>query len=138
VLQVLGKQCAGMDRKSDIIGPSMKKWEDIMTDYSLQSLMQQAMNAFQSEKAAGIDAKIQFHITGNQGGDWVATIHDNKLSVETGTTPNPNLTLGADTQDIFNLIGGKLNPMQAFMQGKVQVKGDMGLAMRLLDLFKRP
>ncbi len=108
-----------------------------MTDYNLQSLMQQAMNAFQSEKAAGIDAKIQFHITGNQGGDWVAIIHDKKLAVETGTTPNPNLTLGADTQDIFNLVGGKLNPMQAFMQGKVQVKGDMGLAMRLLDLFKR-
>jgi len=91
--------------------------------------MQQAIDAFQPEKAAGINARVQFHITGNQGGDWVATIQNQKLSVESGTTPNPNLTLGADTQDIFNVLGGKLNPMKAFMQGKVQVKGDMGLAM---------
>ncbi len=103
---------------------------------NLQALMQQAVSSFQPEKAAGINAKVQFHITGNQGGDWVATIQNQKLSVEQGTTPNPNLTLGADTQDIFNVVNGKLNPMQAFMQGKVQVKGDMGLAMRLVDLFK--
>lgn len=109
-----------------------------MTEYNLQALMQQAINAFQPEKAAGIDAKIQFNITGNQGGNWVATIQNQKLTVDQGTTPNPNLTLGADTQDIFNVIGGKLNPMQAFMQGKVQVSGDMSLAMRLVDLFKRP
>ncbi len=109
-----------------------------MTENNLQGLMQQAINAFQPEKAAGINAKVQFHITGNQGGDWVATIQNQQLSVEQGTTPNPNLTLGADTQDIFNVVSGKLNPMQAFMQGKVQVKGDMGLAMRLLDLFRHP
>lgn len=107
-----------------------------MTDNNLQALMQQAIDAFQPEKAAGIDAKVQFHITGNQGGDWVAVIQNQKLSVEQGTTTNPNLTIGADTQDIFNVIGGKLNPMQAFMQGKVHIKGDMGLAMRLMDLFK--
>lgn len=109
-----------------------------MTEYNLQTLMQQAINAFQPEKAAGINAKIQFNISGDQGGNWVATIQDQKLSVDQGTTPDPNLTLAADTQDIFNVIGGRLNPMQAFMQGKLQVKGDMSLAMRLVELFKRP
>jgi putative sterol carrier protein len=68
----------------------------------------------------------------------VATIQDQKLTVDQGSTTNPNLTLAADTKDIFNVIGGKLNPMQAFMLGKLQVKGAMSLAMRLVDLFKRP
>lgn len=109
-----------------------------MTEYNLQALMQQAVDAFQPENAAGIDARIQFHITGDQGGDWVANIQNQKLVVEPGVTPNPNLSLSADTQDIFNLVGGRMNPMQAFMQGKVQVKGDMSLAMRLMSCFKRP
>ncbi len=109
-----------------------------MTENNLQALMQQAINAFQPEKAAGVDAKIQFLITGSQGGDWVATIQNQKLTVDPGTVQNPNLTLAADTVDIFNLVNGKLNPMQAYMQGKVQVKGDMGLAMRLAGLFKMP
>ena len=108
-----------------------------MTKLSLQSLMQQAVDAFQSEKAAGIDAKILFHITGDQGGDWVATIKDQKLAIENGTAPNPEITLGADTQDLFNLVEGKLKPMQALIQGKIKVEGNMGLAMRLLNLFNR-
>lgn len=109
-----------------------------MAEYNLQALMQLAMSAFQPEKAAGVNARVQFHITGNQGGDWVGTIQDQKLSVEQGTIPNPNLTLSADTADIFNILGGKIKPMQAFMQGKVHMKGDLNLAMRLLSLFKRP
>ncbi len=109
-----------------------------MTENNLEALMQQAVSAFQPEKAAGVNAKVQFNITGNQGGNWVATIQNQKLSVEQGTTPNPNLAISADTADIFNVVNGKLNPMQAFMQGKVQIKGDMGLAMRLVDLFKHP
>jgi putative sterol carrier protein len=122
-----------------MIAAIIDQWEDNVTENNnLQALMQQAINAFQPEKAAGMNAQIQFHITGNQGGDWVAMIHDQKLSVEQGTTPNPNLTLSADTQDLFKMVQGKLNPMQAYMQGKVQIKGDMGLAMRLMNLFKLP
>ncbi len=109
-----------------------------MTENDLQALMQRAIDAFQPEKAAGVNAKIQFHITGSQGGDWVAAIQNQKLTVDPGTVQNPNLTLSADTTDIFNLVNGKLNPMQAYMQGKVQVTGDIGLAMRLAGLFKMP
>ena len=105
---------------------------------TIQALMDKVVRAFQPEKAAGIDAKIQFNLTGAQGGQWVATIRDQKLSVEQGTTTNPTLTFGADTQDILNMFTGRLNPMQAYMTGKVQMKGDMGLAMRLASVFKRP
>ena len=89
------------------------------------------------ETGGGIDARVQFHITGNQPGDWIATIRDQKLAVEPGTTENPNLRFSADAQDVMNLFNGKLNPMQAYMQGKVQFQGDMGLAMRLAGLFDR-
>lgn len=109
-----------------------------MAELNLQSLMQQAVSAFQPDKSSGIDARVLFRITGNQGGEWVATIKDRQLHVESGATPNPNLTISADTQDIFKVVSGKLSPMSAFMQGKVQVDGDMGLAMRLLNLFKHP
>lgn len=109
-----------------------------MTEISIQSLMEKVVRAFQPEKAAGVDARVQFHLTGAQGGDWVAVIRDQKLSVEPGTVPNPTLSFSADTADIMNMFTGKLNPVQAYMTGKVQMQGDMGLAMRLANMFKRP
>jgi putative sterol carrier protein len=100
--------------------------------------MEKVMQAFQPEKAAGVNAKVQFHLTGNQGGDWIAMIRDQKLNVEPGTTADPNLVFSADSQDVLDMFSGKLNPMQAYMQGKVQFKGDMSLAMRLMGMFQRP
>lgn len=108
-----------------------------MTELNLKSLIELGIKAFLPENAAGIDAKIQAHITGSQGGDWVATIRDQTLKVEEDTVATPNLYISADTQDVFDLVSGKLNPMQAYMQGKVEIKGDINLAMRLVSLFKR-
>jgi len=46
-------------------------------------------------------------------------------------------TVITTTVDVIDqLRTGKLNPMMAMMGGKVKVKGDMGLAMKLQDLLK--
>lgn len=109
-----------------------------MTEYRLEDLMQKAIAAFQPQNAAGIDAEIQLHLSGDQGGDWFVTIRDQKLAVTEGVKPDADLTFKADTRDVFSVVNGQLSPMQAVLQGKVQFQGDMSLAMRLLGLFKRP
>jgi putative sterol carrier protein len=38
-------------------------------------------------------------------------------------------------QDWLDMIGGKLNGQMAFMQGKLKLKGDMGLAMKVGAMF---
>ena len=43
------------------------------------------------------------------------------------------VTTSVDTLD--QLRSGKLNPMMAMMSGKVKIKGDMGLAMKLQGLL---
>jgi len=32
-------------------------------------------------------------------------------------------------------VNGELNPMMAFMQGKIKVKGEMALALKLQSIF---
>lgn len=39
--------------------------------------------------------------------------------------------------DVVELISGKINPQKAFFQGKVKIQGNMGMAMKLVDLQKR-
>lgn len=45
-------------------------------------------------------------------------------------------TISVTQDDLLSIISGALNPMTAFMSGKIKVKGDMGVAMKLQSLFK--
>jgi len=63
-------------------------------------------------------------------------IADGAATVSPGAAQSPNTTLIASTDDWMNIATGKLNPVQAFMQQKLKVKGDMGLAMKLQGLLQ--
>jgi len=44
-------------------------------------------------------------------------------------------TVKVSLEDFSNLLSGDLNPMTAFMSGKIKVDGDMSVAMKLQKLF---
>ena len=44
-------------------------------------------------------------------------------------------TISIKEEDFIKLVGGKLNPMMAFMSGKIKVAGDMSVAMKLQSFF---
>lgn len=105
-------------------------------EITVAELMNRMPKAFIPESAAGVDAVIQFSLTGEEGGDWYATIRDQTCTVEEGTTSNPTMTLRADAQDYKNIILGKLDPMAAFMQQKVKLSGNLNMALALTKYFK--
>jgi putative sterol carrier protein len=91
---------------------------------------------FRAEKAAGVNATIQYDITGDQGGTWNAVIKDGTCTVTPGAAAAPSLTLSMSSQDWLDMVGGKLSGQMAFMSGKLKLKGDMGLAMKIGGLFQ--
>ncbi len=91
---------------------------------------------FRADKATGINATIQYDISGDQGGSWHAVIKDGTCKVNSGPAATPNLTLSMGAQDWLDMIGGKLSGQMAFMSGKLKLKGDMGLAMKVGGLFQ--
>lgn len=109
-----------------------------MTENTIQEWIDKVPEYFIPENAAGIDADIQMHLTGDQGGDWWVGIHNQELTQGKGSLPNPKLTLNGDSQDVLKVLTGQMDPMRAFMQGKFRVSGDMSLAMKLMKLFRRP
>jgi putative sterol carrier protein len=119
--------------------PEQKDQERTMSEeLTIEKLMGLMPKAFVPEKAAGVDAVIQYNLSGAEAGDWVITIHEGACSVEKGTTESPKLTLAADSGDYLDIITGKLNAMAAFAEGKIKLKGDLGLAMKLMNFFKLP
>lgn len=103
---------------------------------TVEQLMEKMPGAFIPEKAQGVDATIQFNFTGAEAGQWNATIKDGKVDVARGTHPSPKMTLTADSEDYVKIFTGELDGMQAFMNGKLKLAGDLNLAMKLMQMFK--
>ena len=66
----------------------------------------------------------------------VAVIKDGTCTVSAGPAVNPNLTLQMAGQDWLDMLSGKQSGQMLFMSGKLKVKGDMGLAMKLGSMFQ--
>lgn len=102
---------------------------------NIKDVMESMPAAFLPEKAGDLDVTIQFHMSGEQSGNWYATIKDGVCEITEGEVDNPTMALTADGEDYLNVVTGKLDGMQAFMQGKLKLKGDMNLAMKMNSFF---
>jgi putative sterol carrier protein len=107
-----------------------------MSEYTVKQLVYNHEKAFRPEMAEGVDAVIQYRLTGEEAGDYIVTIKDGKCTVAEGIAENPTMTLSADANDFGDVLLGKANGMQYFMQGKLKLSGDLNLAMKLTSFFK--
>ena len=86
-------------------------------------------------KIKGVDAIFQFELTGDDGGTFCANVSEGNAEIEEGANDSPNVTIIMDAEDFEKMLSGELNATSAFMAGKLKVKGDMSLAMKLQALI---
>jgi putative sterol carrier protein len=91
---------------------------------------------FLPEKAAGKTAVIQYDIVTTAGTEsWQVDVAEGRCNASKGAEKPATVTLQLATPDFLRLITGKLNGVQAFMSGKLKVKGDMMLAQTMQTWF---
>lgn len=86
-------------------------------------------------KMKGVSAVYQFDLSGDNGGVFHVTVDDGKATVVESEHDSPNITISMAADDFDAMLDGKLNATSAFMAGKLKVKGDMSLAMKLQSLL---
>jgi putative sterol carrier protein len=94
--------------------------------------------AFQPQKAQGVNKTVQFDFTGREPGTWSATVQNGTFAYGQGPAQNPNATVTIDSDDWLKILRGELNGVSAFMSGKLKVKGDMMLMTQFQNWFERP
>ncbi len=94
-----------------------------------KKFIQDMPQVFRPENASNTQAIIQFDIT--DGEPIYQKIENGSLSVYEGRAEKPDVTISMTDSNFVKLFKGELNPMTAFMMGKLKVKGDVSLAQRL-------
>ena len=107
-----------------------------MADATISEFISRMTTGFIPEKAAGIDALIQLKLSGAQAGEWFITVKDKSCTIQPGAVEGARLTVSTDSESFMKIFTGQMDAMQAYMQGKIKITGDLSLALKLLGLFK--
>ncbi|MFH1357448.1 MAG: SCP2 sterol-binding domain-containing protein [bacterium] len=83
------------------------------------------------EKAKGINAIYAFELIGDTPETWTIDLTKDSDFVTKGAEGTPNCTVSIKLEDLADIVEKKINPQMAFMTGKLKVKGDMGLALKI-------
>ncbi|XP_046959676.1 hydroxysteroid dehydrogenase-like protein 2 isoform X2 [Vanessa cardui] len=82
-------------------------------------------------------AVFQFNVKGKEEGVWHLDLKNGDGSCGQGEPKNPpDATLTMDSNNFADMFAGKLKATNAFMMGKLKIKGDLQKAMKLEKMMK--
>ena len=102
---------------------------------TIDELFETMPDRFNSAAAEGLTKTIQWNITGEETGVWAFQIVDGVGQLIPGGVESPDATFTTKGKHWIAIAEGKLDPMKAFMTGKLKVNGDMMLAMKVPQFF---
>jgi len=90
---------------------------------------------FNAEAARGVKTVIQFRFSGEVDGSCFFIIENGKLTTEEGEAENPDMTVSSPFEVWMDILTGKADGQQMFMDQKYTVSGDLNLLMRFGEFF---
>ncbi len=102
---------------------------------TVAGVFEQMPDAFLADQAGGVEVTFQYDITGEGGGKWYSVIAGGACEVFEGVHDAPTTTIIMASDDFLALMGGTLNPMQAYTSGKLKIEGDLMKSQLIEKLF---
>ncbi|XP_032491847.1 hydroxysteroid dehydrogenase-like protein 2 isoform X1 [Phocoena sinus] len=83
-------------------------------------------------------AVYQFELSGEDGGTWFLDLKSKGGNVGYGEpSDRADVVMSMSTDDFVKMFSGKLKPTIAFMSGRLKIKGNMALAIKLEKLMNQ-
>lgn len=99
-----------------------------------EAISGQAM-AFSPKAAGCLKADYQFIVTGKDPGEYVLRIADGRCTAHRGTVHSPNITIHTPSEVWLQIAKGELSGQTAFLKGLYRIEGDLGLLLKMGELF---
>jgi len=92
---------------------------------------------FDPDAALGVSAVYQFELTGAGGGELVLRVDDGVARIQAGRDPSAAVRLRLDAGDCLAILAGRENADLLYLAGRLEIEGDLSLAMKLRSLLRR-
>ena len=89
------------------------------------------------DEAKDLNATIQFHGSGHDGGDYYLTIADGQCQFVNGVVVDPTLTISTPADVWLKIARNEMNGARALISRKYKASGKMGLLLKMDKLFSR-
>lgn len=94
-------------------------------------------NRFDAEAAGDWEAKVQYKIEGDGGGNWIVEVTGGACTVSEGEADDASATVETDAETWVGIAEGTVEPTTAFMTGKIRIQGNMADVMKSQSVFKK-
>jgi len=95
-------------------------------------LLKDRVNNCPIPKISGLNAIIQFEITDNGNGIWNVIVENGLVKeVTKKVIEKPTCTFTLDSYTFLSILRRETTPQRAFFKGKVDIKGDVILALKM-------
>ena len=94
---------------------------------SIETYMAIMSLGFNPKTAADTKAVMQFNFSGEVEGSCYFNIENGEIETKLGTADKADLTVNAPFEVWMDIITGKADGTQMFMEGKYQAEGDISL-----------
>ncbi|XP_068090398.1 hydroxysteroid dehydrogenase-like protein 2 [Hyperolius riggenbachi] len=131
-----------LDIDPEVLTNKMKELTGTEATPKGQSLVEgtfQAIGKTINEDAVkSVQGVYQFVLSGADEGTWYLDLKNDKGAVGKGESPaKADVVMSLSSDDFVKMFTGKLKPTAAFMGGKLKIKGNMALALKLEALMGR-
>jgi putative sterol carrier protein len=92
-------------------------------------------SALNAEAAKGLQAVIQYNVSGDEPGQYYLRISDGTCSAYQGAHPSPTLAIHTPSDVWLRVSRGELSGSTAMLQGLYTIDGDLNLLTRMNSLF---
>jgi pimeloyl-ACP methyl ester carboxylesterase len=100
---------------------------------AVRSSLLRLAERFRTEEAGRLTATFAIAVDGHPPA--TITVRDGRCTVSPGAATDPDATLHASVSTWLELVDGRVDGVAAFLAGRLEVRGDLGLAARFETLF---
>lgn len=105
---------------------------------TVEEIFSRMEGLFLPDRAAGVEASVAYKVTGEGGGEYTCVVSGGAFSLLREAKADAQATVTISDEDWIALNEGRLDPMTAYLSGKLKAAGDQNLLMKFPKLFKRP